>query len=99
MPANLLVRDDGALAGVLDFGVCTTGDPACESLLAWMTLTPPARAYYRKLVEIDDAAWARARGWALLFAAMALPYYRRTFPAFAGVARQALAEVTAEILE
>jgi hypothetical protein len=30
---------------------------------------------------------------------MALPYYRRTFPAFAGVARQALAEVTAEILE
>jgi aminoglycoside phosphotransferase (APT) family kinase protein len=99
MPTNLLVRDDGALAGVLDFGVCTTGDPACESLLAWMTLTPPARAYYRKLVEIDDAAWARARGWALLFAAMALPYYRRTFPAFAGVARQALAEVTAEILE
>jgi aminoglycoside phosphotransferase (APT) family kinase protein len=99
MPTNLLVRDDGGLAGVLDFGVCTTGDPACESLLAWMTLTPSSRALYRELVGVDDAAWARARGWALLFAVMALPYYHRTFPAFAGVARRALAEVIAENLD
>jgi len=99
MPTNLLVRDDGGLAGVLDFGVCTTGDPACESLLAWMTLTPSSRAHYRELLGVNDAAWARARGWALLFAVMALPYYHRTFPAFAGVARRALAEVIAENLE
>jgi aminoglycoside phosphotransferase (APT) family kinase protein len=99
MPTNLLVRDDGGLAGVLDFGVCTTGDPACESLLAWMTLTRSSRAHYRGLVGIDGAAWSRARGWALLFAVMALPYYHRTFPAFAGVARRALAEVIAENLE
>jgi aminoglycoside phosphotransferase (APT) family kinase protein len=98
MPTNLLVRDDGGLAGVLDFGACTTGDPACESLLAWMTLTRSSRAHYRELVEVDDAAWARARGWALLFAAMALPYYRRTFPAFAGVARRTLAEAVTETL-
>jgi hypothetical protein len=52
----------------------------------------------RELVEVDDAACARARGWALLFAAMALPY-RRIFPTFAGVARRTLAEVIAENLE
>jgi aminoglycoside phosphotransferase (APT) family kinase protein len=99
MPTNLLVRGNGGLAGVLDFGVCTTGDPACESLLAWMTLTRASRPLYRELVGIEDAAWARARGWALLFAAMALPYYRHTFPAFAGVAQRALEEVIAETLE
>jgi aminoglycoside phosphotransferase (APT) family kinase protein len=98
MPTNLLVLGDGSLAGVLDFGACTTGDPACESLLAWMTLTAPARARYRELVGLDDAAWARARGWALSFAVLAAPYYRRTFPAFAGVARRAIAEVLAESL-
>ena len=99
MPTNLLVRGDGGLAGVLDFGVCTTGDPACESLLAWMTLTWSSRARYRELVALDDAAWARARGWALSFAVLAAPYYRRTFPVFAGVARRAIAEVLAENLE
>jgi aminoglycoside phosphotransferase (APT) family kinase protein len=98
MPTNLLVRGDGGLAGVLDFGVCTTGDPACESLLAWMTLTTSSRPRYRELVGIDDAAWARARGWALAFAVLAAPYYRRTFPAFAGVARRAIAEVLVENL-
>ena len=98
MPTNLLVRADGGLAGVLDFGVCTTGDPACESLLAWMTLTSSSRARYRELVGVDDAAWARARGWALAFAVLAAPYYRRTFPAFAGVARRAIAEVLADDL-
>ncbi len=99
MPTNLLVRGDGGLAGVLDFGCCTTGDPACESLLAWMTLTSSARARYRGLVGLDEAAWARARGWALAFAVLAAPYYRRTFPLFAGVARRAIAEVLVENLE
>jgi aminoglycoside phosphotransferase (APT) family kinase protein len=99
MPTNLLVRGDGGLAGVLDFGVCTVGDPACESLLAWMTLSSSSRARYRELVALDDAAWARARGWALSFAVLAAPYYRDTFPAFAGVARRAIAEVLAENLE
>jgi aminoglycoside phosphotransferase (APT) family kinase protein len=98
MPTNLLVREDGGLAGVLDFGACTTADPACESLLAWMTLGSSARAHYRALVGLDDAAWARARGWALSVAVLAAPYYRRTFPLFAGVARTAIAEVLAENL-
>jgi aminoglycoside phosphotransferase (APT) family kinase protein len=99
MPTNLLIRGDGRLAGVLDFGACTTGDPACESLLAWMTLTSASRARYRELVALDDAAWARARGWALSVAVLAAPYYRRTFPVFAGVARRAIGEVLADNLE
>lgn len=56
-------------------------------------------AHYREFVGLDDAAWARARGWALSCAVLALPYYRSTFPVFAGVARRAITEVLAENLE
>jgi aminoglycoside phosphotransferase (APT) family kinase protein len=99
MPTNLLVRADGGLAGVLDFGTCTAGDPACESLLAWMTLTSSSRVRYRELIGADDATWARARGWALAFSVLAAPYYRQTFPEFAGVARRAIAEVLSSDLD
>jgi hypothetical protein len=58
-----------------------------------MSLTRVGRTRYRSLVELDNAAWARARGWALSCAVMALPYYRDTYPAFADVARRTFAEV------
>ena len=96
MPTNLLIGDDGGLAAVVDWGTCTTGDPACEALLAWMTLDAASRPVFRALLELDDATWARARGWALSCAVMALPYYRDTYPVLAGVARRTLAEVLSE---
>jgi aminoglycoside phosphotransferase (APT) family kinase protein len=92
MPTNLLVRD-GGLAGVVDWGTCTTGDPACEALLAWMTLDAGSRRTFRELLGLDDATWARARGWALSCAVMALPYYRQTYPLLASVARPTYAQV------
>lgn len=98
MPTNLLI-EQGRLAGVLDFGSCSVGDPACESLLAWMSLDRHGRTRYRTLVDLDDATWARARGWALSCAVMALPYYRETYPVLADVARRTFAEVLADNLE
>jgi aminoglycoside phosphotransferase (APT) family kinase protein len=98
MPTNLLIRD-GGLAGVVDWGSCTTGDPACEALLAWMTLDARSRTTFRALLALDDATWARARGWALSCAVMALPYYRHTYPVLADVARRTFVEVLADDLE
>ena len=99
MRTNLLLSDDGGLAGVIDFGACALGDPACEALAAWMSLTGETRGTFRELLGLDDAAWARARGWALSCAVMALPYYRVTYPEFAELARRTFAEVLADDLE
>ncbi len=61
---NLLL-DDGKLAAVIDFGTCGVGDPACDMAIAWTLLTADARQAFRERLSVDDATWARGRGWAL----------------------------------
>ncbi len=63
-PGNLIVRD-GRLAAVIDFGCCGVGDPACDLVIAWTYLDSPARTAFRAALLLDDATWARARGWAV----------------------------------
>ena len=63
-PANLLVSH-GELSAVLDFGLLGLGDPACDLMLAWTYLPPVARSVFRRVLDVDDATWSRARGWAL----------------------------------
>lgn len=64
-PANLVVRD-GRLAGVIDFGDLTGGDPATDLSVAWTFLDAASRPLFREtLGGVDDATWIRARGWAL----------------------------------
>ena len=63
-PGNLLVRD-GRLSAVIDFGTVAVGDPAVDLIGAWTLLTPKARELFREILGIDDATWARGRGWAL----------------------------------
>lgn len=63
-PANLLL-DGGRLVGVLDFGQCGVGDPACDLALAWTLLRGEARVAFRAATAVDDATWLRGRGWAL----------------------------------
>jgi aminoglycoside phosphotransferase (APT) family kinase protein len=71
-PGNVLVRD-GHLAGVVDFGDMTGGDPATDLSIAWRLLGPADRAVLRVAAgDIDDNTWARARGWALTLALAAL---------------------------
>lgn len=62
--ANLLA-DGGTLVGVIDFGCAAVGDPACDLALAWSSMGPRARQAFRAALELNDGAWARARGWAL----------------------------------
>ena len=68
---NLLVRR-GRLAAVLDFGSSAVGDPACDLVIAWTFLPDAAREVFREAVALDDATWARARGWALWKALLGL---------------------------
>jgi aminoglycoside phosphotransferase (APT) family kinase protein len=61
---NLLVRD-GRLCGVIDFGQFCVGDPACDLVPAWTLLDTESREVFRAGVAVDEATWARGRGWAL----------------------------------
>lgn len=90
-PANLLV-DRGRLAAVIDFGCLGVGDPACELLTAWTVLDAKARDVLRRLLDVDDASWARGRGWALSMGLIALPYYLTSNPVLVAIARRAISE-------
>ncbi|MDG4787943.1 aminoglycoside phosphotransferase family protein [Micromonospora sp. WMMD1102] len=63
--AGNLLLDDGKLAAVIDFGTCGVGDPACDLAIAWTLLSPEGRQVFRDRLSVDDATWARGRGWAL----------------------------------
>lgn len=92
MPSNLLVTD-GRLTAVLDFSTAGIGDPACDLIPAWNLLPSAAREIFAAAAGIDDAAWARGRGWALSMAVIQLPYYRTTNPVISANARHVIGEV------
>jgi aminoglycoside phosphotransferase (APT) family kinase protein len=94
-PENLLtVR--GRLSAVIDFGCLGVGDPSCDLMVAWTLFSGRSRDLFRSALSVDDATWARGRGWALSFGLIALPYYESTNPVLAGIARRAIAEVLAD---
>ena len=92
---NLLV-EDGRLSGVIDWGGLAVGDPACDAMVAWKVVTAETRESFRSALAIDDATWARARGWAVSQAVNALAYYTlETNPVLVREARRWIAEVLA----
>lgn len=72
-PGNYLVDEQGDLAGVIDFGDLTRGDPAVDCATAWLSFTSAGRATffeaYCQARGLDDDARAalisRSRGWAV----------------------------------
>ncbi len=84
---------DGRLTAVIDWGGVGVGDPACDSAPAWAYLPAASRDVFRQALGVDEATWARGRGWALCFGLVALPYYVETNPVLAGIARQAVEAV------
>ncbi|RMF76469.1 MAG: aminoglycoside phosphotransferase family protein, partial [Chloroflexi bacterium] len=72
---NLLAQN-GRLSAVIDFGGLAVGDPACDLQVAWNLFDVEARAVFRDAVSVDEATWARGRGWALSVGLIALPYYQ-----------------------
>ncbi|MBF6591265.1 MAG: aminoglycoside phosphotransferase family protein [Ktedonobacterales bacterium] len=86
----------GRLSAVIDFGCLGVGDPACDVIVAWNLLSADTRDDFRAALPVDDATWARGRGWALSIGLIALPYYQNTSPVIAASARRTIAEVLAD---
>lgn len=79
---NVLVQDDGRLAGVIDFGGLGVGDRSVDLLYAWSLLGSAAREVLRTASAADDATWARARAWAFVGPGLlTIAGYRDTMPA------------------
>ena len=91
-----LLAVEGRLSAVIDFGCLGVGDPACDVMSAWLYLSAETRDVFRAALTVDDATWARGRGWALSVGLVALPYYENTNPVLAGIARRAIDEVLAD---
>jgi aminoglycoside phosphotransferase (APT) family kinase protein len=85
-----LLAVQGRLSAVIDFGCLGVGDPACDLIVAWNLFSAETRDEFRATLPVDDATWARGRGWALSIAAIALPYYQSTNPVIAAGAKHTI---------
>lgn len=83
---NLMVND-GRLQAVIDFGTSGIGDPACDLVIAWTLLDDPSREVFRAVVGLDEATWARGRGWAIWKALITLPNVIETDPVNEAIVR------------
>lgn len=96
IPPNLLV-DRGQVKAVIDFGSAGIGDPAQDVVPAWSVFGREGRQAFRCALGVDDAMWARARGFALHQAVMIIPYYADTNLAFVLMARRTIGGVLDDI--
>jgi aminoglycoside phosphotransferase (APT) family kinase protein/RimJ/RimL family protein N-acetyltransferase len=74
-----VLATDGRVSGIIDWGTCGVGDPAVDMIVAWSLLPAGARDVYREDLGVDDAEWARGKGWALM-GIFGISYYRYTNP-------------------
>lgn len=92
-PANLLADDDARLVALLDFGDLGAGDRATDLATAWLTFDRAGRAALRdRLPDVDESAWTRARGWALVMATAMLAHAAAD-PVIGRIGRHTLAAV------
>jgi aminoglycoside phosphotransferase (APT) family kinase protein len=89
---NTLTRS-GRIRAILDFGAAGAGDPAADVIAAWSIFGPVGREEYRSTLNVDDETWRRARGYALHQAALIIPYYSKTNPAFTALAQRTVKQV------
>jgi aminoglycoside phosphotransferase (APT) family kinase protein len=94
-PANLLAGH-GRLSAVIDFGTLAVGDPACDLIAAWSVLSADGRAEFRETLGVDDATWARGRGWGLTAVLPSRAELTDPDPARVAAARRRLDELVAD---
>ncbi len=94
-PGNVLVVN-GRMSAVIDWGSVHVGDPARDLSVAWMMLSRQGRNSFRNALDVDDAMWARARGWATRSVG-SLDYYRHTNRSMVDDALRTLGEVFADL--
>jgi aminoglycoside phosphotransferase (APT) family kinase protein len=92
---NLLVKG-GRLGAVIDFGTSGVGDPSCDLAIAWTLFGGESRDAFRAALQLDNATWARGRGWTLWKGLITLAEHIDTNPLEAGRARHVIDEVLAD---
>lgn len=97
-PRNVLV-EGGAIAGVIDWGDLTVGDPATDLAAIWMLFDDPAAraAALAAYGPLSPATLLRARGWALLFGLLLLDSGLADHPRHAAIGAQTLRRVAASL--
>lgn len=63
-PGNLLLQN-GRLTSVIDFGMLSVGDPACDLAIAWTYFDKESRSSFIDLLQLDKDTWNRGRAWVL----------------------------------
>ncbi len=96
-PGNLVARD-GTLAGIIDFGDVTGGDPAYDLAIAWLAFDETGRARFIAATgtRYDTATWRRAHAWAAAVAMMML-LHSDDNPDYFALGVEAAAEVIADV--
>ena len=85
---NILMRD-GRLTAVIDWSMLGLAEPANDLDVAWDLFDRESRATFRAALGIDEATWARARGWAVQ-SVIGVTYYRATNPGIVARCRRRL---------
>ena len=95
-PGNLISRD-GALAGIIDFGDVTAGDPAYDLAIAWLAFDAAARGRFVAATgtRYDAATWRRAHAWAA-FVVLMLLVHSDDNPDYFELGRDAVTQVLAD---
>lgn len=60
-----LILENGYLKAVIDFGLLSIGDPACDLAIAWTFFDSQSRKVFRDRLSLDNPTWRRGRAWAL----------------------------------
>lgn len=92
---NLLVKN-GELSAVIDFGGICVGDPACDLAIAWTAFKGESREVFRTGLNLDNATWARGRGWALWKALITYSGLSETNAVKAQTSRQTIERILAD---
>ena len=92
---NLLVQD-GRLSAVIDFGTSGVGDPSCDLAITWTLFRGESREMFRSSLGLDEATWARGRGWTLWKALITLAEHIETNSAEEKVSQRVIGEVLAD---
>lgn len=72
---HVLIGEDGAACGIIDWGDVHLGDPAIDLALAHLVLPPAAHPAFREAYgALDDATWRRAAYRAVYHAALEAAY-------------------------
>ncbi len=78
LSAQNALQRNGVLASILDWSLAAVGDPTVDLAARWRLLPREAEDTFVEAIGASDATWARAKGWALYMAVIALAYYRDT---------------------